>query len=317
MLVKDAQTIWNTLRGIICVYKPVGVRCIQVRNAIITKICSELNEMKCRPPIGRVEIEGETTGNLTVKVLPNLADHVNVVGPRYQPEDVKCSWANYLGTDTSGVLLLGIRDATKTAKYIRENYPIRTYRVSGILGSATDTAFKDGKVVERTTWKHIKYIHVESVISSMQAAHQRKMFEICGVDMHSQLAYDLATKGPIRPANSKIPVIYGIKCVHFESPNFTVEIHCINENEQYLKILIHEIGMKVKSSAHCTSIQCIRHSCFTLDDTLLRKHWTLQEVITNMEHCHRVMKENNFIIHQKAQHYNKWVILDENSLSYK
>ncbi|KAK9874870.1 hypothetical protein WA026_005684 [Henosepilachna vigintioctopunctata] len=278
MLVKDARIIWNSLKGIICVYKPADVKCSHVRHAILYKICSGLNDMQCRPPIDRVEI----------------------LGPRYQLEDLHCSWANYLGTHTSGVLLLGLRTATKMAKYIRENKPTRAYRVKGVLGSATDTAYKDGKTVERTTWKHVKYVHIETLLSSMQASHQRKMFELCGVDIRSQTAYELAIQGPIRPTNSKIPVLYGIKCVHFEPPDFTLEIQCINENEMYLKSIIHEIGMKLHSSAHCTGLQCIRHSCFSLDDALLRKHWTLQDIVTNMERCNKIIKENKM---DKKQEY--------------
>lgn len=45
---------------------------------------------------------------------------------------------------------------------------------------------------------------------------------LCGVDIQSQTAYELAAKGPIRPANPKIPVIYGIKCVEFNLPDFTI-----------------------------------------------------------------------------------------------
>lgn len=40
--------------------------------------------------------------------------------------------------------------------------------------------------------------------------------------MDSQTTYDLASEGLLRPANSKLPVIYGIKCVHFDPPNFTL-----------------------------------------------------------------------------------------------
>lgn len=51
---------------------------------------------------------------------------------------------------------------------------------------------------------------------------------LCGIDMQSQTAYELAAKGPIRPQNSNIPVIYGIKCVEFDLPYFTIG------NEKYL-----------------------------------------------------------------------------------
>lgn len=299
MLVTDARVIWNSLKGIACIYKPADVGVRQIRQTIIYKICSELNQMECRPPIERVEIEGETTGELTVRVGTNLADDVKVIGPRYHQDDFVCSWSNYMGRRTSGVLLFGLRGGTKISKYIRENKPTRAYRITGCLGQATDTAWKDGRVVERTTWKHVKYVHMESLLSAMQAAHQRKMFELCGVNMQSQLAYELAAKGPIRPADSKIPMIYGIKCVEFEPPNFTLEIHCMNEYESYLCHLIHEIGMKLHSSAHCTGIRCLRHGCFTVDDALLRKHWTLQGIVSNVEHCKQLLNKNSFLVKQK------------------
>lgn len=47
-------------------------------------------------------------------------------------------------------------------------------------------------------------------------------FRLCGVDLQSQTAYELAAKGPIRPMDSKTPVIYGVKCVHFDPPDFTL-----------------------------------------------------------------------------------------------
>ena len=33
----------------------------------------------------------------------SYADHPLVIGPRYQLDDVRCAWANYLGTHVSGV----------------------------------------------------------------------------------------------------------------------------------------------------------------------------------------------------------------------
>jgi hypothetical protein len=40
--------------------------------------------------------------------------------------------------------------------------------------------------------------------------------------MQSQSAYELALKGPIRPIDRNIPMIYSIKCVNFEPPEFTL-----------------------------------------------------------------------------------------------
>jgi hypothetical protein len=318
MLVKDASLIWDSLRSVICVYKPANVTCQRVRETIITAVCTGLNEMECRPPIDYVSIEGDPSKKLSVTVKPNLADHPSVVGPRYQNQDCACSWSNYLGFNSSGVLLLGLRKGTKTAKLIRENRPTRSYRVSGRLGEATENGFKNEKVVERSTWTHIRPHHLNNLLSVMQASHQKEMFKYilncsientffvvlfvrsCGVDIQSESAYELASQGPIRPANSKVPVLYGIKCVAFEPPDFTIELQCVNEYETYLRCLIHEIGVKLHSTAHCTGIQCIRHSYFTLDNALLRKHWTLQHIVTNMEECIRIMDQHENILKQKT-----------------
>jgi len=45
---------------------------------------------------------------------------------------------------------------------------------------------------------------------------------LCGLDMQSQAAYELAVQGPIRPVDINIPMIYNIKCIDFKSPEFTL-----------------------------------------------------------------------------------------------
>lgn len=68
----------------------------------------------------------------------------------------------------------------------------------------------------------------------------------------------------------------------------------------YLKTLIHEIAMKLHSTAHCTAIQCIRQNYFNLDHALLRKHWTLQNIIENMEECNTIIKDHKDLIRQQS-----------------
>lgn len=72
--------------------------------------------------------------------------------------------------------MLGIRNGTKTTKLIRENRPTRSYRIHGRLGEATENGFKNEKVVEKSTWRHVKLSHMNSFLASMQASHQKEMF---------------------------------------------------------------------------------------------------------------------------------------------
>lgn len=74
----------------------------------------------------------------------------------------------------------------------------------------------------------------------------------------------------------------------------------MNENEVYLTNLVNDIGLKLHSSAHCTAIQCIRHSCFTVEEALLKKHFTLQEILDNMERCNQLLEKNRHLLHQHS-----------------
>lgn len=61
--------------------------------------------MQIREPRGRVNIEKNVDDqNYEVKVAPDLADNVLVVGPRHQPDDFKCRPVIHMGRRTSGVL---------------------------------------------------------------------------------------------------------------------------------------------------------------------------------------------------------------------
>lgn len=124
----------------------------------------------------------------------------------------------------------------------------------------------------------------------MQALHQRKMYDMCGVDLQSQAAYELACKGIIRPLLRNSPFIYGIRCIEFKRPEFTLEINAVNASEPYLCGLICEIGMKLRSVAHCRKIRCTRYGYFTYNDSLLRSHWNLQNIVDNFGVCRQLIE---------------------------
>ncbi|KAF7387882.1 hypothetical protein HZH66_010649 [Vespula vulgaris] len=270
-----ASAAWNLLNSIFVIYKPALTHYLSVRDTIIKHICRDLNEMEVRPPDNYVVIEGKTNEKLEVIVRPNYADDELVVGPRYQYNDISLSAANRLSIDTSGVLICGING-----------------------GQATNNHFKTGKIIEKSTYKHIKRAHIDKICASMQSSHQKKMFEICGVDIQSQTAYELAVQGLIRPAHSEIPVLYEIKCINFQPPEFTLEIICINEYEQYLKTLIHELGLELHSTATCTQIQCFKYGLFELQHALLSKKWDILSILNNMKICTKILKENDYLIEQ-------------------
>ncbi|XP_050525373.1 pseudouridylate synthase TRUB2, mitochondrial [Daktulosphaira vitifoliae] len=286
-----SEKAFKLLNGVVCLYKPSGVSLRSCRHNLLLKLCKDLNSLEVRPPEDRVVITGDTTKELKVNIEPSYADNILVVGPRYQSEDFKCIWATHLASRISGVIIMGINSGTKMVYQLDHNYPIRTYHLHGQLGLMTKNMFIDGKVVEKGRYDFIKRENVDKLMSTIQASSQKKMFELAGVDSQSQTAYELAEKGLIRPSTNKEPLIYGINCIKLELPNFVLEVNIINEYENYLLSLVHEIGLKLRCSATCTAIRCIRYSAFNIEQALLNKHWNLEYILKNMKECNAMYKK--------------------------
>ncbi|KAJ6635561.1 Mitochondrial mRNA pseudouridine synthase Trub2 [Pseudolycoriella hygida] len=305
--IKDSSVVWNCLNGVINVFKPVGISVNNVKCSILGNLCKDLNSLETRPPRDRVLISSKNpedneprNDEYKVEVVTDWSDHVLAAGQRHQICDFKFN-SCHLSRFSSGVLLVGLNGGTRQIHKIKSNRLIRVYHVTGELGKSTENNFPDSVIIARAHVSHIWPDKMTSVLSSMQASHQKKMFEFCGVDIQSNAAFEIAKKGLIRPTNDSfpIPVLYGIKCVKFERPKFTVEIHAINEDTAYLGQLIQEIGLQLRSVAHCTGIRCIRYGHFTVEDSLLRGNWHLQNILSNMAMCRKIIGEHPSIIKQK------------------
>ncbi|XP_050705697.1 pseudouridylate synthase TRUB2, mitochondrial-like [Eriocheir sinensis] len=282
-LINYAPEAWNYLHGVFCVYKPVDMSVRFMRNVIIGNLCRDLNELRPRsvPPI--VTIEGSISEGLVVKQRKNYAAHPLVLGPLYHPEDLRVSWAQHLQKNVSGVCVMGVNNGCSGTHRVRESRLIRTYMVSGKFGLATDNQFHDGKVIEKSRFGHVTKGKLWKSLMNIQASHQQASLQFLGLDPQSQEAYEaLSSKGLVRPGEKSGSLLYSLSVKEFNLPDFTIEVSCINETGDYLKELIHSLGLMMKTNAVCTQIRCVRYGPWTLGHALLRKHWTLEHIVNNI-----------------------------------
>ncbi|KAG8034592.1 hypothetical protein G9C98_007668 [Cotesia typhae] len=272
----NAEEIWKGLNGIFAIYKPSGFSTFKVREMLQAHLCTDLNQLNVREPEPFVRIEGETNKELTIKVEPSYADHELVIGPRYQPSEMKMHHVNYLSSEASGIQLWGVNKGALISHLMRKANSTRFYKVKGILGKATDNYFTTGKIVERSTFKQVKRHHVDMICASMQSSHQKKMFELCGLDIQSQAAYELAVQGPIRPSDNKVPMLYSIKCVAFDPPDFT-------------------LGLLSRTNATCSQIQCYQYGIFTTNLGLLKRDWSIENIMKNLLIIRRLLSKNKYL----------------------
>ncbi|XP_037291750.2 pseudouridylate synthase TRUB2, mitochondrial isoform X1 [Rhipicephalus microplus] len=301
--VTHAAEAFQMLRGIFCVYKPANISCAAVRQTLIGNLCRDLNEMEVRPPTDFVSIEGSVSNGaqLTVKSCPSFADHPLIVGPRYQPEDFKMVHGIKLGKYTSGVLLMRVNGGYHKIKKLCDSNQLRTYELRGEFGKASDTHTPLSKIVEKATYRHITAAKLEQLLGSIQSSYQVQAFKYAGVPLNSQAAFEMAAKDTVRPADKSPPLVYNIRCVELDLPYFTLELSCIHETEDYLLQLVHEIGLHLRSCAICHRVRLIRYGLFNTDLALLRKHWTLEYILRNIEDCRQLVDQE--LLEPKSPHF--------------
>ncbi|XP_056391982.1 pseudouridylate synthase TRUB2, mitochondrial [Hyla sarda] len=292
----SSSSAFRMLHGIFVIYKPPGIKWKSVRDTVEIKLLQELNSLKQPPAQQKIlflpQKNGSSCGGELTKVVtsvPALADHKLVKGPSYT--HLKIGVGHKLDTKSSGVFVLGIRNGNKLLTDMYEKHYTKDYTVSGMFGKATDDFSDVGKVIEKTTYKHITRERLEQVLAMIQGANQKALLMHSHVDLKSQEAYEMAVQGSLKPMVKSPPLILGVRCIDFSLPNFTLEIQCMHETQQYLRKLIHEIGLELRSSAVCTKVRRTRDGPFTLDCALTHGHWDLNSITNAIKECRPIATE--------------------------
>ncbi|XP_018584281.1 pseudouridylate synthase TRUB2, mitochondrial isoform X1 [Scleropages formosus] len=283
---RPAARLYRALEGLFAVYKPPGVHWKLVRDTVETNLLRGLNGAPRPAPRSQVKFLPEPCRDnrvtLEASVLPVLADHPLVAGPQFQK--LRVGVGHRLDVFSSGILVLGVGQGNVRLTEMYNSHNTRDYTLEGEFGRATDDFSCHGRVIERTTYGHVTKDKLESVLAMIQGVNQKALLTYSNVDMRSQEAYELAAKGSLRPQSKSPPIITGLRCLKFAPPHFTLEVHCVNETQKYLRRLVHEIGLELRSSAVCTGVRRERDGPFKLQHALTRQHWTLPD-ITQAVHC--------------------------------
>ncbi|XP_060613156.2 pseudouridylate synthase TRUB2, mitochondrial isoform X1 [Anolis sagrei] len=285
------------LQGLFAVYKAPGVHWKLVRDAVETNLLRDLNALQRPPPRKQVRFlptrtEGKDGQELTMTVasVPMLADHPLVSGPVFT--HLKVGVGHHLDRKSSGVFVLGVGHGNKLLHDLYNAHLSRTYTVRGMFGKATDDFSDEGKLIEKTTFDHITREKLERILSVIQGSHHKALLQYANLDLKTQEAYELAVRGLIRPMDKSPPLITAIRCLQFAPPEFQLEIHCLHETQQYLRKVVHEIGLELKSSAVCTQVRRVQDGVFMLEDALLRTQWSLPNIQKAIEKSRlKVIKE--------------------------
>ncbi|KAL7891489.1 hypothetical protein AOLI_G00009650 [Acnodon oligacanthus] len=299
----QAARLLRKLDGLFAVYKPPGVHWKLVRDAVESNLLRAVNSSP--PPAPRCQVqfqllssgENSSSRELTVTAtrLPALADHPLVTGPQFHK--IRVGVGHRLDAFSSGVLVLGLGNGNTALESLYRSHVTRAYTLEGEFGMATDDFTHSGRVIERTTYGHVTQDKLERVLAMIQGANQKALITYSRVNLRSQDAYDLAVKGMLRPQDKSPPILTGLRCLRFEPPRFTLEVQCVNETQWYLRKLLHEVGLELRTTAVCTKVRRTRDGPFKMEDALTHNHWTADDIIPAVTHLRRAtrkVRKNDF-----------------------
>jgi len=155
------------------------------------------------------------------------------------------------------VILIG-RNFTRLADtFLHDD---KEYQATLLLGSATDTHDLEGKVTESSDYVPT-LSEVEEAIHAFQGTFQQTppMFSAKRID--GQRLYDLARKGR-EVHRESVSVTCKITLIRYSYPE--IELHVACTKGTYIRVLAHDIGMKLKSFAHLTQLRRLRSGKFTI-----------------------------------------------------
>lgn len=283
-LTNYAPDVYRSLSGILLIHKPAKISYTDLVSELRERITDSLNQLQPRPLATRMVFQDEPGGGQKLAEVTNLADHPLVVGPRYLPWEVKISpFLPILGPRSSGLQVFILGDSIKYFPSSKKVRLANIYHLSGKFGYITDNGFDDGKIMDRTTIRHITYNKIDHVLSKIETTQRDRLFDAANVPITSQEAYELAKAWPSRPPRmAHWPVIYRIRCIHLELPSFKLEVSVVNETESFLAELCHDVGLMLKTGAYTEAIRRVKLGPFSIDDSLTEKEWDLQSIVNNL-----------------------------------
>lgn len=178
--------------------------------------------------------------------------------------------AGTLDPMATGLLLVAVGEATRIVEYLMEGE--KTYRASLKLGEATDTQDATGSVTSASNELFpFDKDRIREVLNSFVGKQQQIPPMYSALKRDGVALYRLARQGLEVEREPRNIIISSLDLLDFDMPHVSFEV--VSSKGTYVRTLCHDIGLKLGTFAHMTSLRRIRSGSFDLGDAV-----TLKEV---------------------------------------
>jgi tRNA pseudouridine55 synthase len=169
----------------------------------------------------------------------------------------------------TGLLPLGVGQGTRVLDCLSAG---DKWYVAGIrLGVETDTYDADGTALQVREWSHVAEPDVRTALSRLEGEYDQRppMFSAIkrgGVPLHRLARAGQAVDVPLRRV-----AVYSITLMELRLPEISIEVHC--SKGTYIRSLAHDLGERLGTGAHVTSLRRTAAGRLRLDDARTMEQW--------------------------------------------
>ena len=204
-------------------------------------------------------------GFLNINKPQNCTSHDVVVATRKLLGVKKIGHSGTLDPFATGVLIIGINEATRLFEYLPKD---KVYSLEITFGIETDTNDITWKVIKED--KNIPGLNeVTNKLKNFTGQIKQKPPIFSAVKINGQRAYSLARKDQIDldDLNEKEVEIYSIKIVSYENKKLKLTIHC--SSGTYIRSIARDLGKTLNTCAVLSALERIKiGNCFSITQSI-------------------------------------------------
>ena len=174
--------------------------------------------------------------------------------------------AGTLDPMATGVLVIGINNATKFLQYITEGK--KRYLGTIRLGQSTITDDREGEVIETHECRGISDEEIHSILKSQIGTFMQKPSKVSAKKIAGERAYDLVRQGKEVDIPEREVTIFSLEILAIQRSEFIdidIDVQC--SAGTYIRSIARDLGSILKVGGHLTALRRTEVIPFKLVDT--------------------------------------------------
>jgi len=205
-------------------------------------------------------------GFLIIDKPSGITSHDVVAKLRRRLSTKQVGHAGTLDPMATGVLVIGINNATKSLQYIVTGR--KRYQAVIRLGISTVSDDKDGEVISTADWRDITDRDIESELNKFVGAIKQVPSSVSAKKIDGERAYDLVREGkPVELAPKEVTIdqinILSIR----RNEHLDVDVDVICSAGTYIRAIARDLGVALKVGGHLIELRRTEVAPFSLEDS--------------------------------------------------